>query len=64
MALLAHVGIGAPGGALGLDLDVAPIPNFAFGASVGVSPGEGLQLALMPDFGRRWARSPVVRRRS
>jgi len=48
LALLAHVGIGAPGGALGLDLDVAPIPYLALGASVGVSPGEGLQLALMP----------------
>jgi len=46
LALLAHVGIGAPGGALGVDLDVAPIPYVALNASLGLSPG-GPQYALM-----------------
>jgi hypothetical protein len=47
LALLAHLGIGAPGGALGLDLDVAPIPYLALNASIGRSPS-GAQYAVMP----------------
>jgi hypothetical protein len=47
LALLAHIGIGAPGGALGADLDIAPIPYFAVAASSGISFG-GPQFALMP----------------
>ena len=46
LALLAHIGIGAPAGALGLDLDVAPIPYFALNVSVGRSEN-GAQYALM-----------------
>lgn len=47
VALLAHLGLGAPGGALGAELDLAPIRRFAVNASGGFSPG-GLQLAVTP----------------
>ena len=47
LALLAHIGIGAPAGALGIDLDVAPIPVLALGFGAGVSLS-GLQFAVIP----------------
>ncbi len=46
VAFLAHLGIGAPAGALGLDLDVAPVRALAVHAGIGRSPG-GAQYALL-----------------
>ena len=47
LAVLGHVGIGAPAGAVGLDLDFAPIRLFAIDVGIGVSPS-GPQFAVMP----------------
>jgi hypothetical protein len=47
VALLAHLGIGAPAGALGVDLDIAPIKAFALRLGAGISLG-GPQLAALP----------------
>jgi len=47
LALLAHLGVGAPAGALGVDLDIAPIRWFAVQVGVGRS-SNGAQFALLP----------------
>jgi hypothetical protein len=47
VAFLAHLGIGPPGGVIGVDVDVAPIENFAVNFGAGYSPGGG-QLAVTP----------------
>jgi len=45
--LLIHLGIGAPAGALGADLDIAPVDFFALRVGAGISFG-GPQLAVLP----------------
>jgi hypothetical protein len=47
LALLGHLGIGAPAGAIGLDVDVAPLTFLALDLGAGYSPG-GWQLAATP----------------
>jgi len=49
LALLGHLGIGAPAGAIGLNVDVAPVSFLALDLGAGYSPG-GWQLAATPRF--------------
>lgn len=56
LALLAHVGIGAPAGALGLDVDVAPLRALAIDLGAGLSPS-GWQFAATPRLRVRLAPS-------
>jgi hypothetical protein len=59
VALLVHLGIGAPAGALGVDLDIAPVSFFAVGLGAGRSPGSW-QFAATPRFRFRSAQSTFL----
>ncbi|HYP87552.1 MAG TPA: hypothetical protein VEQ59_05355, partial [Polyangiaceae bacterium] len=56
LALLAHIGIGAPAGALGGDVDVMPVPEVALRLGAGLS-FNGPQFSFMPR-----ARIPIGKR--
>jgi hypothetical protein len=47
IALLGHLGIGAPAGAIGLDVDLAPVSFLALDLGAGLSPN-GWQVAATP----------------
>ncbi|MEO6603297.1 MAG: hypothetical protein ABIQ16_25660 [Polyangiaceae bacterium] len=49
IALLGHLGIGAPAGAIGVDVDIAPVSFLALDLGAGLSPG-GWQIAATPRF--------------
>jgi len=59
VALLGHLGVGAPAGAVGLDVDIAPVPFFALDLGVGRSPGTW-QFAATPRFRVRSAESTFL----